>query len=110
MNWTAYLRPTEHRRINEFVGLVLVTVAVLIALSLISFETSDPSFNISRNARFQDQPSNLVGIVGSYAADLLFQSVGFASFMIPVFLGIYAFHWLAPGQSPTSVPAWLEWL
>ena len=95
MKWTAYLRPSEHRRINEFVGLVLVTVAVLIALSLISFETTDPSFNISSNGGFEDRPSNLIGVVGSHAADLLFQSFGFASFMIPLFMGIYAFHWLA---------------
>ena len=70
MKWTAYLRPSEHRRINEFVGLVLVTVAVLIALSLLSFETTDPSFNISSNGGFEDRPSNLIGVVGSHAADL----------------------------------------
>jgi len=95
MKWTTYLRPTEHRRINEFVGLVLVTVAVLIALSLISFNAADPSYNISSNPEFGGRPSNLIGVVGSHAADFLFQSFGFGSFLIPLFLGIYAFHWLA---------------
>ncbi len=95
MKWTAYLRPTEHRRVNEFVGLLLVTVAVLIALSLVSFDSADPSFNISSNAQFQNAPENLIGIVGSHVSDFLFQAFGLASFLLPVLLGIYAFHWLA---------------
>ncbi len=95
MKWTVYLTPTDHRRINEFVGLLLVTVAVLVGLSLVSFDAGDPSFNISRSPRLDAQPANLIGVVGSYAADLLFQMIGYAGFMLPVFLGIYAFHWLA---------------
>ena len=95
MKWTTYLRPTEHRRLNEFVGLLLVTVAVLVALSLISFDSADPSFNISSNPQFQSQPENLIGVVGSHVSDFLFQTFGLASFLLPVFLGIYAFHWLA---------------
>ena len=95
MRVTAYLAPTDHRRVNEFVGLLLVTVAVLVGLSLISFNPADPSFNISRNPEFADRPSNLIGVVGSHSADLLFQAIGYAGFMLPIFLGIYAFHWLA---------------
>ena len=95
MKWTDYLRPTEHRRLNEFVGLLLVTVAVLIALSLVSFDSADASFNISSNPQFQNQPENLIGVVGSHVSDFLFQAFGLASFLLPVFLGIYAFHWLA---------------
>jgi S-DNA-T family DNA segregation ATPase FtsK/SpoIIIE len=95
MKWTVYLTPTDHRRVNEFVGLLLVTVAVLVGLSLVSFNAGDPSFNISINPRFETQPVNLIGVVGSYLSDLLFQSIGYAGFLLPVFLGIYAFHWLA---------------
>ena len=95
MRWTAYLRPTRHRRLNEFVGLVLATVSVLTALSLASFDAGDASFNVSRNPEFQGPPANLVGVVGSHAADVLFQAVGLASFLLPVFLGVYALHWLA---------------
>ena len=95
MKWTVYLTPTDHRRVNEFVGLLLVTVAVLVGLSLVSFNAGDPSFNISINPRFETQPVNLIGVMGSYLSDLLFQSIGYAGFLLPVFLGIYAFHWLA---------------
>ena len=35
--WTGYLGPTEHRWINEFVGLLVLTFGILLALSLVSF-------------------------------------------------------------------------
>src|SRR4030095_2760907 len=93
--WLPYVVPSEHRRINEFVGLVLATLAILIGLSLVSFNPDDPSFNISTNARFAGSATNFVGVVGSYIADLFFQTWGFSSFLIPIFLGVYAFYWLA---------------
>src|SRR5437870_4491427 len=91
----AYLVPTEHRRLNEFIGLLLATVAVLVGLSLISFNPDDPSFNISRNLTFAGKPANFIGALGAYIADGFLQMLGFASFLLPIFLGIYAFHWLA---------------
>jgi S-DNA-T family DNA segregation ATPase FtsK/SpoIIIE len=93
--WTAYLVPTDHRRINEFVGLLLLTVAILSGLSLISFNPDDPSFNISNNPHFDPRPANFVGVVGAYGADVGFQLWGYPAFLIPVFVGIYAFYWLA---------------
>ena len=95
MRWTGYLVPTDHRRINEFVGLLLLTVAILAGLSLISFNPDDPSFNISKNPHFDSRPTNFVGFVGAYGADVGFQLWGYSAFLIPVFVGIYAFCWLA---------------
>jgi DNA segregation ATPase FtsK/SpoIIIE, S-DNA-T family len=95
MKWTGILVPTPHRRVNELVGLILITVALLVGLSLVSFDIGDPSFNISRNSRFETPPVNLIGVAGSYAADLVFQAVGYAGFLVPVFLGLYAFQWFA---------------
>ena len=94
-SWTAYFVPTEHRRVNEFVGLLLLTIAILLALSLVSFNPDDPSFNISRNPQFETKATNFAGVVGSYLADLVFQALGFSSFLIPIFLGVFAFYWLA---------------
>src|SRR5688572_21420155 len=92
---TGYLIPTEHRRVNEFIGLVLLTAAILLGLSLISFNPDDPSLNISRNPAFDVKPSNFVGVFGSYLADVFLQALGWSSFLIPIFLGIYSFYWLA---------------
>lgn len=94
MGWSTYLAPTEHRRLNELVGLLLLAGAILIALSLISFDPNDPSANISLNPRFTGKPSNFIGPVGAYVADGLFQSLGFACFLLPIFLGVYGSYWL----------------
>jgi S-DNA-T family DNA segregation ATPase FtsK/SpoIIIE len=94
-NLKAYLVPSEHRRLNEFIGLLLATVAVLVGLSLVSFNPDDPSLNISRNQAFAAKPANFIGPLGAYVADTFLQFLGFASFLLPIFLGIYAFHWLA---------------
>jgi S-DNA-T family DNA segregation ATPase FtsK/SpoIIIE len=94
-NWTGYLVPTEHRRLNEFVGLLVLTFGILLALSLVSFNPDDPSFNISQNPQFAAKPTNFVGVVGAYGADIFFQTWGYSAFLLPVFLGIYAFYWLA---------------
>lgn len=93
--WSDYLVPTQHRRINELIGLLLITFAILIALSLVSFNPDDPSFNISRNLQFNSKPANLVGVVGAYSSDALFQACGWSGYLIPIFLGVYAFYWLA---------------
>jgi len=95
LNIRAYLIPTEqHRRLNEFVGLLLATIAVLVGLSLVSFHPQDPSFNISRSPAFPERAHNFIGTVGAYVADVFLQLLGFASFLVPIFLGIYAFYWL----------------
>jgi S-DNA-T family DNA segregation ATPase FtsK/SpoIIIE len=95
MNWIAYFIPSEHRRLNEFVGLLVLTLGILLALSLVSFNPEDPSFNISKNPHFAGSPTNFVGVVGAYTSDLFLQTFGYTAFLIPVFLGIYAFYWLA---------------
>jgi DNA segregation ATPase FtsK/SpoIIIE, S-DNA-T family len=95
LNLRTYLIPTEHRRLNEFVGLLLATIAVLVGLSLISFNPDDPSFNISRNLDFDGRPTNFIGVIGAYVADSFLQLFGFSSFLLPIFIGIYAFCWLA---------------
>src|SRR3954469_21843261 len=94
-SWTGYLVPTEHRRLNEFVGLLVLTFGILLALSLVSFNPDDPSFNISQNPQFAGKATNFVGVLGAYGADLFFQMWGYSAFLLPIFLGIYAFYWLA---------------
>src|SRR3989442_409425 len=95
MSWTTYFVPSEHRRLNEFIGLLVLTLGILLALSLISFNPNDPSFNISQNPEFASKPSNFVGVVGAYGADAFFQTWGYSAFFLPMFLGVYAFYWLA---------------
>src|SRR5437870_11582360 len=79
-SWTAYCVPTEHRRVNDFVGLLLLTLAILLALSLVSFNPDDPSFNISRNPQFETKATNFAGVVGSHLAILSSRPWAFPAF------------------------------
>ena len=44
------LTPTENKRFNELIGFVGLSLAVLLALSLLSYSPHDPSFNVSAPA------------------------------------------------------------
>ena len=44
------LTPTENKRINEMIGFVGLSLAVLLALSLLSYSPHDASFNVAARA------------------------------------------------------------
>jgi S-DNA-T family DNA segregation ATPase FtsK/SpoIIIE len=84
------LTPTENHRLNELIGFVGVTMALLMALALLSYSPHDPSFNVSAESPSLHAARNWIGPVGAYCADLLFQGFGYAVFLLPVgvfFLG-----------------------
>jgi DNA segregation ATPase FtsK/SpoIIIE, S-DNA-T family len=85
------LSPTENRRFNELVGFVGLTLAVLLALSLLSYSPHDASFNVSSPAAGPSR--NWIGPVGAHLADLFFQFCGFAAFLFPVGMFVAAMRW-----------------
>lgn len=70
---------------NYYSSLItLLLFGSLIFISLISYDPNDPSFNLVT----QKYPHNYLGYFGSYLADLLYQLLGIASFLVPLhFLG-----------------------
>ena len=56
------LSPTQHRRLNEIVGFLLLSLGLVILLSLISYHTQDPSFDTAAAAR-PSQPCRLPGLL-----------------------------------------------
>src|ERR1700687_3335153 len=79
-------RLLDRRRQSELLGFLLCVVGLLFLLSLTSFLALDPSLNTSTNA--SPVIHNWVGPAGSYTADLLFQSVGWVAYLIPLTLFI----------------------
>jgi S-DNA-T family DNA segregation ATPase FtsK/SpoIIIE len=71
-----------------------VAVAVLLALSLLTYNPHDAAFNVSAASVGENPVRNWIGLVGSYTADLCFQVFGFAAFLLPVALGILGYRWL----------------
>jgi S-DNA-T family DNA segregation ATPase FtsK/SpoIIIE len=87
------LTPTENKRLNEMVGFVGLSMAVLLALSLLSYSPHDASFNVSAPPPPSSPARNWIGPVGAHTADLFFQVCGFAAFLFPVGLFVVAMRW-----------------
>ncbi|MDG1287101.1 MAG: DNA translocase FtsK 4TM domain-containing protein [Rickettsiales bacterium] len=72
------------RRIREFAGIFWFLLAFFLTLSLISYDSSDPSYNVVSEQSFH----NWLGFTGAITADFLLQSIGLASiFIVLTFLG-----------------------
>ncbi len=87
------LTPTENKRFNELIGFVGLSLAILLALSLLSYSPRDASFNVSAPPPGAGPARNWIGPVGAHLADLFFQSCGFAAFLFPVGMFLVAMKW-----------------
>jgi len=87
------LTPTENKRLNELVGFIGLSLAVLLALSLLSYSPHDPSFNVSAPLQSPGPVRNWIGPFGAHTADLFFQFCGFAAFLFPVAIFLVAMKW-----------------
>jgi len=84
------LSPTDHKRLNEVIGFLLLSLGLVMLLSLVSYHTQDPSWDTAA----ESQPLNLVGYLGSYASDLLFQSFGATAFLFPLLIFLLSWKWI----------------
>ena len=93
------LSPTRSRPVNMFLGMVLLLVSLLLFLALATFHASDPSLNTATDSA---TAHNWVGLFGAYLSDILLQSLGLTSFMLPLWLGGVGWTWMRsrPGGSP----------
>jgi DNA segregation ATPase FtsK/SpoIIIE, S-DNA-T family len=97
------LNPSEqHRRLNELVGILGVTLAILLALSLISFNPADRSLNVALVPAYSAPAHNWIGVAGAYGSDLLFQFLGYAAFLLPAGLFLLALRWFR--SEPVAAP------
>ena len=97
--WREHVGPRVR---SELQGLALALVCAFLVLALVSYRTADPSFNTAAGAA---QPHNLGGMVGAYAADLLFQSLGYAAWFLPLALGVCAARYVV--LRPLTRPGWV---
>jgi len=86
---------------REILGIMLFAIAIFTVLSLISYNPSDPSFNVTHATRVK-VIHNLGGIVGSYLSDFLLQGLGLVSYLIPLAIGILACFLVLPMSTGMS--------
>jgi S-DNA-T family DNA segregation ATPase FtsK/SpoIIIE len=72
---------------NEVFAVLLVAAAILLLLSLVTYNSQDPSANSVGAA---SSPRNLIGVTGAYISDFFLILFGLASFSIPVLLTVIA--------------------
>jgi S-DNA-T family DNA segregation ATPase FtsK/SpoIIIE len=84
------LSPTPQKRINELIGLLLLSLGLVVLLSLASYHVQDPSLNTAAATR----PRNLIGYPGAWFADLLLQGFGIGAFLFPMLLFGLAWKWV----------------
>jgi DNA segregation ATPase FtsK/SpoIIIE, S-DNA-T family len=72
---------------NEVLAVVLIAAAVLLVLSLFTYDPRDPSPN---SVGPQHEPRNVIGVVGAFISDVFLQWFGLASLLIPVLLVVVA--------------------
>jgi DNA segregation ATPase FtsK/SpoIIIE, S-DNA-T family len=87
------LTPTENKRMNELIGFVGLSLAILLTLSLLSYSPHDASFNVSAPPPGSGPARNWIGPVGAHLADLFFQFCGFAAFLFPIGMFLVAMKW-----------------
>jgi len=74
---------TPFPRLREFTGIVFLFLALGLLFALASFNPLDPSWNTVTGRQLA---SNRIGVAGSWTADLLLQSFGFAAWLLPPLL------------------------
>jgi S-DNA-T family DNA segregation ATPase FtsK/SpoIIIE len=74
-------------RLAEALGFALLLACLLLFLSLLTYDPRDGSLNTAVDAA----PHNFLGRDGAVLADLLWQSLGLACFLIPILLLAWSF-------------------
>jgi len=104
--------PTGNRRLNELIGFLLCTSALLLFLALASYSPLDPSLNSASALTGTHVARNWIGMVGALVADLVLQLFGVGAFLLPIFLGAMGVRWFASRkvQSPVAKSLGGVWL
>lgn len=83
---------------KEILGVVLIFALIFTAVSLLSYDPSDPSIN---RAGVSGEVQNLFGQVGAHVAGFLIYLFGLGAFWIPIlllFISLYTFKGFAKGS------------
>ncbi len=96
--------PTNNKRLNELVGLLIFLSSILLALSLVSYSPADPSMNTSSSAQGGREIANWIGMAGALFADLFLQTIGISVFLVPVFLAMFALRWFRSRNIESPLP------
>jgi DNA segregation ATPase FtsK/SpoIIIE, S-DNA-T family len=79
------------RRLSEFVGVALFALALIWLISLASYNPADPVLFFTAGS--DGTPANFGGRVGAFIAELSYQLLGYAAYLIPLVLVVSGWHY-----------------
>ena len=82
---------TLSRRLSEFFGVALFGAALIWLVALATYEPADPVWFFSAGSGAQ--PANFAGRVGAFLAELSFQLMGYASYLLPAAMVVIGWHY-----------------
>jgi S-DNA-T family DNA segregation ATPase FtsK/SpoIIIE len=84
------------RRVSEFIGVGLFAATLFWFIALVSYSTSDPAWFFNTGA--DGPPLNLAGRFGAFIAELSYQLLGYAAFLVPIVTVVIGWHyfWCKP--------------
>jgi S-DNA-T family DNA segregation ATPase FtsK/SpoIIIE len=82
---------TLSRRLCEFVGVAIFGLALIWLIALLTYEPADPAWFFKSGPELP--PANFIGRVGAFLAELSFQVLGYASYLVPVVLAVAGWHY-----------------
>jgi DNA segregation ATPase FtsK/SpoIIIE, S-DNA-T family len=78
------------RRVSEFTGVALFAASLIWVIALATHVPNDPVWFFSTGPG--GPPANFAGRVGAFLAELSFQLVGYAAYVVPAFLMVLGWH------------------
>ncbi|HXH07844.1 MAG TPA: DNA translocase FtsK 4TM domain-containing protein, partial [Vicinamibacterales bacterium] len=90
------------RRLSELAGVVCFGAALVWLVALASYTPTDPVWFF--NAGVAGAPANLAGRVGAFLAELSFQLLGYAAYLLPAALAVlgWQYFWCVRVEAPYS--------
>ena len=82
---------TLSRRVSEFFGVALFAAALIWLISLATYVPTDPVWFFSAESGVA--PANFAGRVGAFLAELSFQLLGYASYLMPAAMVVIGWHY-----------------
>jgi S-DNA-T family DNA segregation ATPase FtsK/SpoIIIE len=79
------------RRFSEFIGVALFALALIWLVSLASYNGSDPVWFFNTGSDIP--PANFAGRIGAFVAELSYQVLGYAAYLIPPVLVVLGWHY-----------------
>src|SRR5204863_5927406 len=79
------------RRVSEFAGVTLFALALLCLVALVTYSAADPVWYFKAGASLH--PANFAGRIGAFAAELSYQLLGYAAYLVPLVFAVLGWHY-----------------